>query len=64
MLEQGVKRFILRSPSSFKIIGLMVGMLQVNLLDGEENFSMNMLLGNKEAPVDISPFLENVKIVS
>ncbi len=63
-MQPSVKRFILSYPSSFKIIGLMVGILQVNLLDGEDNFSMDIRLGHKDEPVDISPFLENVKIVS
>lgn len=59
-----VKRFILTYPSSFKIIGLAVGTPQVNILNGDDKLALDFRLGNKESPVDISPFLENVKIVS
>ncbi|MDE3841050.1 hypothetical protein C0966_17450 (plasmid) [Bacillus methanolicus] len=60
---QRVIRFLLGVPSTFKVIGFLVGIPQVNILTGEQSLSLSCRIGNKDKPVDISPFLEHVKVV-
>ncbi|MCP1161356.1 hypothetical protein [Bacillus infantis] len=58
-----VKRFLLTQPYNFTIIGFLVGTPQVNALTGERALAMSIRLGNKEKPADITPFLNQVKII-
>lgn len=63
MERKNIRRFLSGNPSEFKIIGFLVGKPELNVLTGEEILSMECRIGNKEKPLDITPFLENVKVV-
>ncbi|EWG08779.1 hypothetical protein [Cytobacillus firmus] len=62
-MNEKVKRFLLASPSNFKIVGFMVGIPEVNVLTGEQGLAINCRIANNDGQVNITPFLEQVEVV-